>query len=97
MNVNTNFLNSNFINFAIGSSEKASTTADSNFFLDSLQSLSNEENNYDIMKEQYINGERDDIQNILIEGQKVNLKVSYLLELRNNAVNAVQQIMNISV
>lgn len=97
MNVNTNFLNSNFINFTIGSSEKASTTADSNFFLDSLQSLSNEENNYDIMKEQYINGERDDIQNILIEGQKVNLKVSYLLELRNNAVNAVQQIMNISV
>lgn len=97
MNVNTNFLNSNFIDFTIGSSKKDSVNADSNFFLDSLQSLSNEENNYALMKEQYLNGERDDIQNILIEGQKVNLKVSYLLELRNNAVNAVQQIMNISV
>lgn len=94
MKVNNNFLNNNFINLNLN---KETSTSKSNLFMDTLFSVSDSENQYDAMKNQYLNGERDDIQNILIEGQKVNLKISYLLELRNNAVSAVNQLMNISV
>ena len=97
MRVDSNFLTKDFINFSIGTSQKVADIDSSNMFTNTLKSISNAENDYEVMKQQYINGERDDIQNILIEGQKVNLKISYLLELRNNAVNAVQQLMNISV
>lgn len=94
MKVNSNFLNDNFINLNLN---KEASASKSNLFMDTLFSVSNSENQYNEMKTQYLNGERDDIQNILIEGQKVNLKISYLLELRNNAVSAVNQLMNISV
>lgn len=89
------FLDNNFImsNNKVNSS---SSTAE-NLFLDTLKSVSENENNYTQMKTEYINGERDDIQNILIEGQKVNLEISYLLQLRNNAVSAIKELMNISV
>lgn len=94
MKVNSNFLNDSFINLNLN---KEASTSKSNLFMDTLFSVSDSENQYNTMKNQYLNGERDDIQNILIEGQKVNLKISYLLELRNNAVSAVNQLMNISV
>lgn len=94
MKVNSNFLNDSFINLNLN---KEDSTSKSNLFMDTLFSVSDSENQYNTMKNQYLNGERDDIQNILIEGQKVNLKISYLLELRNNAVSAVNQLMNISV
>lgn len=78
-------------------SPSKSKVNDSNLFKDALDSLSKKENQFTSMKEEYLNGTRDDIDTILVEGQKLNLEIGLALQVRNNLVSAMQTIMSMQV
>lgn len=92
MRIDSNFMTNDFISSISGEQKKSN-----NLFSDYLSGLSNQENSLTDMKTEYINGERDDIDNILIEGQKLNLQLSFALEVRNNLVDMVKQISNMQI
>lgn len=94
MKIDNNFLASNFITSTISQENTSNTT---NVFSDLLSSLSNQENSLAEMKTEYLNGERDDIENILIEGQKFNLQLNFALEIRNNMVDMFKQISTMQI
>lgn len=93
MRIDNNFISSDFIQSISGEQKKSND----NLFSDYLSGLSNQENSLTEMKTEYLNGERDDIDNILIEGQKLNLQLSFALEVRNNLVDMVKQISNMQI
>lgn len=76
---------------------KETTANKENAFTELLNSISEQENMVSQMKTEYLNGERDDIENVLIEGQKANLQINFALQVRNNLVNAIQQLMSMQV
>ena len=94
MIIDNNFLASNFITSTISQENKSNTT---NVFSDLLSSLSNQENSLAEMKTEYLNGERDDIENILIEGQKFNLQLNFALQVRNNMVDMFKQLSTMQI
>lgn len=94
MRIEDNFLSSNFIAPLNGKKESVEGT---NMFSDILSNISNQENEVSQMKTEFLNGERDDIDNILVEGQKLNLQVSYALEVRNNLVDMFKQLSNMQI
>lgn len=94
MKIDNNFLASNFITSTISQENTSNTT---NVFSDLLSSLSNQENSLAEMKTEYLNGERDDIENILIEGQKFNLQLNFALEIRNNMVDMFKQMSTMQI
>lgn len=73
------------------------TDSDNNKFSNLLDSISKKEHEVSQMNVEFLNGNRDDIQNILIEGQKLNLEINFALQVRNNLVNAFQQLMTMQV
>lgn len=94
MRVDSSFLNSNFIqSISSNKTEKES----GNIFSDLLESVSSQENAVTQMKTEYVNGERDDIDNILIEAQKLNLDINLALEIRNNVVDTFKQMSNMQI
>ena len=94
MRIDNNFLASDFITSTISQENKSNTT---NVFSDLLSSLSNQENSLAEMKTEYLNGERDDIENILIEGQKFNLQLNFALQVRNNMVDMFKQLSTMQI
>lgn len=94
MKIDNNFLASDFITSSISKESANSTT---NIFSDLLSSLSNQENSVAEMKTEYLNGERDDIENILIEGQKFNLQLNFALQVRNNMVDMFKQLSTMQI
>lgn len=94
MRVDTNFLSSDFIKPFSSNDEKKK---DVNLFSNLLNSVSNQENTVNQMKTEFINGERDDIDNILLEGQKLNLQLNFALEVRNNLVDMFKQMSNMQI
>lgn len=94
MRIDSNFLSNNFMQSI---SENNKSTGTNKIFSNYLNELSNQENSFTEMKTEYLNGERDDIDNILIEGQKLNLNLSFALEVRNNLVDMVKQISNMQI
>lgn len=96
MKIESSFLNNDFKGFTLDET-KSKKQENTNLFSDLLRSISAQENTVSNMKNEYLNGERDDIQNILIEGQKLNLQVNFALQVRNNLVNAFQQIATMQV
>lgn len=96
MKIESSFLNNDFKGFTLDET-KSKKQENTNIFSDLLRSISAQENTVSNMKNEYLNGERDDIQNILIEGQKLNLQVNFALQVRNNLVNAFQQIATMQV
>ncbi|MGU8834117.1 flagellar hook-basal body complex protein FliE (plasmid) [Clostridium perfringens] len=96
MKIESSFLNNDFKGFTLDET-KSKKQENTNIFSDLLSSISAQENTVSNMKNEYLNGERDDIQNILIEGQKLNLQVNFALQVRNNLVNAFQQIATMQV
>lgn len=94
MRIDNNFLASDFITSTISQENKPNTT---NVFSDLLSSLSNQENSLAEMKTEYLNGERDDIENILIEGQKLNLQLNFALQVRNNMVDMFKQLSTMQI
>lgn len=94
MKIDNNFLASDFITSSIS---KESTNSTTNIFSDLLSSLSNQENSVAEMKTEYLNGERDDIENILIEGQKFNLQLNFALQVRNNMVDMFKQLSTMQI
>ncbi|MGU8988171.1 flagellar hook-basal body complex protein FliE [Clostridium perfringens] len=96
MKIESSFLNNDFKGFTLDET-KIRKQENTNIFSDLLSSISAQENTVSNMKIEYLNGERDDIQNILIEGQKLNLQVNFALQVRNNLVNAFQQIATMQV
>lgn len=94
MRIDNNFLASDFITSTISQDNKSNTT---NVFSDLLSSLSNQENSLAEMKTEYLNGERDDIENILIEGQKFNLQLNFALQVRNNMVDMFKQLSTMQI
>lgn len=95
MKIDNNFLSSSFITPI--SSNNVNTSESKNMFSDLLGSISNQENSVTKMKTEFLNGERDDIDNILIEGQKLNLQLSFALEVRNNLVDMFNQLSNMQI
>lgn len=95
MKVDNSFLNNNFITSI--NSNNTNTSQSTNMFSDLLGSVSDQENSVTQMKTEYLNGERDDIDNILIEGQKLSLQLSFALEVRNNLVNMYNQLSNMQI
>ena len=95
MIIDNNFLSSNFITPI--SSNNTNTSDSKNMFSDLLGSISNQENSVTKMQTEFLNGERDDIDNILIEYQKLNLQLSFALEVRNNLVNTYNQLSNMQI
>lgn len=95
MIIDNNFLSSNFITPI--SSNNTNTSDSKNMFSDLLGSISNQENSVTKMQTEFLNGERDDIDNILIEYQKLNLQLSFALEVRNNLVNMYNQLSNMQI
>lgn len=93
MRIDNNFMSNDFIKPISNELKKENNGLFSNY----LSELSNTENSFTEMKTEYINGERDDIDNILIEGQKLNLQLSFALEVRNNLVDMVKQISNMQI
>ena len=96
MKIESSFLNNDFKGFTLDETQ-SKKQGNINIFSDLLSSISAQENTVSNMKNEYLNGERDDIQNILIEGQKLNLQVNFALQVRNNLVNAFQQIATMQV
>lgn len=94
MRIENNFLSNNFLSSAISKENSDSKT---NVFSDLLSSLSNQENSLSQMKTEYLNGDRDDIENILIEGQKFNLQVNFALQVRNNMVDTFKQLSTMQI
>jgi len=95
MKIDNNFLHKNFITPSISQENVSSNT--NNIFSDLLSSLSNQEHSVDNMKIEYLNGERDDIENILIEGQKLNLELNFALQVRNNMVDMFKQLSTMQI
>ena len=93
MRIDNNFLANNFI----VQDTKTKPTNPLSSFSDLLGSISNSENSVEQMKTEYLNGERDDIDNILIESEKVNLQLDFALEVRNNLVDMIKQITNMQI
>lgn len=95
--INSNNLNS----FFSSSNDKVdgSTKVDSfsNMLTNKLDALSQQDNNYNQMKTDYIQGNRDDIQNILIEGEKTSLNLSFALQVRNKLVDMFQEISRMQI
>lgn len=96
MKIESSFLNNDFKGFTLDETQ-SKKQGNTNIFSDLLSSISAQENTVSNMKNEYLNGERDDIQNILIEGQKLNLQVNFALQVRNNLVDAFQQIATMQV
>lgn len=95
MKIENDFLPNNFITPSI--SKDNITTTNKNIFSDLLGSLSNQEHSVDKMKLEYLNGERDDIENILLEGQKFNLELNFALQVRNNMVDMFKQLSTMQI
>lgn len=94
MRVDSNFLSNDFIKPLSSNDEKKENV---NLFSNLLNSVSNQENAVNQMKTEFINGERDDIDNILLEGQKFNLQLNFALEVRNNLVDMFKQMSNMQI
>lgn len=95
MKIDNNFLPNNFITPL--TSQANTISNNTTMFSDLLSSLSNKEYSLDEMKTEYLNGERDDIENILIEGQKFNLQVNFALQVRNNMVDMFKQLSTMQI
>lgn len=95
MRIDSNFLSNNFMASDVNNTNNVSNTG--SIFSDFLTSVSNQENSVTQMKNEYLNGDRDDIDNILVEAEKLGLQLSFTLEVRNKLVDMFNTLSNMQI
>lgn len=96
MNINSIFLNKDsFLNTDTDSTPNK--TGFGEILKNKIGDLKNIENNYNIDKQSYLDGKSDNIQNILIEGEKLGLDFNLALQVRNKLLDGFQEVFRMQI